>query len=118
MLKSRPSRQGEVLELLCEQPVVPGRDLGEPVVGDPKGAGLLGREVIEAQRRDLAPTELTTRAQPTVPGDHVVVAIDQDRDIEVEGLDAIGDLPDLLLGMLTRVRRIRLELVDPTINNL
>jgi hypothetical protein len=95
--KQRPAK-------VCEQPVVPDRDLGEPVVGDPIGAGLLGWEVSEAQRRDLAPAELTTRAEPAVPGDHVVVAIDQDRDVEVESLDAIGDLPDLLLGVLTRVR--------------
>jgi hypothetical protein len=74
-----------------------------------KGTGRDPDSVIEAQRRDLAPAELTTRAEPAVPGDHVVVAIDQDRDVEVESLDAIGDLPDLLLGVLTRVRRIRLR---------
>jgi hypothetical protein len=28
--------------------------------------------------------------------DHFVVAINQDRDIEIEGLDAVGDLSDLL----------------------
>ena len=34
------TEKGEVLELLGEQPVVPRRDLGEPVIGDHKGAGL------------------------------------------------------------------------------
>jgi hypothetical protein len=53
-----------------------------------------------------------------VPGDHVVVAIDQDWDIEAEGFDAVGDLPDLLFAVAPRVSGIRLELLDPTINNL
>jgi hypothetical protein len=34
-----------------------------------------------------------------VPGDHVAIAIDQDRHIEAKGLDAFGNLPDLLFAM-------------------
>src|SRR6266436_10442387 len=48
----------EVLELLGQQPVVPGGDFGQPVVGDRKGASLGRRQVIEAERRYLAPAEL------------------------------------------------------------
>jgi hypothetical protein len=41
-----------------------------------------------------------------VPGDNLAVVIDQDRDIKAEGLDALGDLPDLLLAVTPRVSRI------------
>jgi len=37
-------------------------------------------------------------------GDDPVVAIDQDRYIEAEGLDTIGDLPDLLPAVQPGVR--------------
>jgi hypothetical protein len=70
-----------VLELLRQQPIVPRRNLGQPVVGDHKGAGLRGGQVIETQCRHPAPAELTTGLEAAVPGDYVVVAIDQDRDI-------------------------------------
>ena len=55
--------------------------------------------------------------QPPMPGDNLALAIDQDRDIEVEGPDAVGDLPDLLLAMAPRVRGVELELVDRPIND-
>jgi hypothetical protein len=42
--------------------------------------------VIETQRRHLAHAELTTREQPAVTGDDIVLAINQDRDIEVENV--------------------------------
>jgi hypothetical protein len=44
-------KQREVLELFGEQPVVPGRDLGQPVVGDAESPQLSRGQVIEAQRR-------------------------------------------------------------------
>ena len=47
-----------------------------------------------------------------MPTNHVEVSIDQDRHIEAEGLDAIRDLPDLLLAVQPRVRRIGFELLD------
>jgi hypothetical protein len=47
-----------------------------------------------------------------MPPNNLAVAIDQNRDIETEGLDTVGDLPDLLLAVAPRVRWIRFELVD------
>src|SRR5258707_8798338 len=41
--------QREVLKLLREQSVVPGRDLGEPVVGDHERASLGWGKMIQAQ---------------------------------------------------------------------
>ena len=55
------AEQREVLELLSEQPVIPGGDFGEPVVGDHEGACLLRGQVIKAQRRHLGPCRARDR---------------------------------------------------------
>ena len=93
-------------------------DLGQPVVGDHEGAGLRRGQVIEAKRRHLGHAEFAAGEQPAVTRDHVAVAIDQDRDIEAEGLDAVGDLPDLLFAVAPRVSGVWFQLVDPAINDL
>jgi len=111
------SDQGELLELLRQQPVVPGRDFGKPVVGDHKGMRLIRIEVFEAQCRHLAPTKLAAGGETRVAGDHCAIAIDQDGRIKPERLDAVRDLPDLLRSVPARVGGIRLELVDRSINN-
>ena len=41
--------------------------------------------------------------------DDIVIAIDQDRDVETKGPDALGDLPDLLLAVTTGINGIRLK---------
>src|ERR1700730_2695531 len=55
--------------------------------------------------------------QPTVAGDHIVAAIDQDRDVEAESLEAIGDLPDLLFAVAPRIGRIRLKVIDQPVDH-
>jgi hypothetical protein len=62
--------------LFCEEPVIPYGDFGEAVVGDPKGADVRWGQVIEAQRRHLAPAELVAGQDPAMPGDDVAVRID------------------------------------------
>ena len=49
--------------------------------------------------------------------DDVEIGIDQHRHIEAESLDAVGDLPDLLLAVAARVGGVRFQLVYPVINN-
>ena len=49
----------KVPELLGQQLVIPGRDFGQPVIGDHKGTGLGRGQVIEAQGRHLGHAELT-----------------------------------------------------------
>jgi hypothetical protein len=51
-------------------------------------------------------------------GDNLAVAIDQDWDIKAEGLDAVGNLPDLPLGMASRVGGIGFQRVDSTVHYL
>jgi hypothetical protein len=74
--------------------------------------------VIEAERRHLGPAELATGQQTAVTRDHIVFAIDQNRNIEAERPDAVGDLSDLLLTVPARVGGVRLQLIDATIDDL
>ena len=53
-----------------------------------------------------------------MPCDHVAIAIDQDRDIEAKGLDAFGNLPDLLFAVASRVGRVGSEPVQRAIDDL
>ena len=111
------TEQGEVPELLRQQPIVPGCDLGEPVVRDPERAHLRRGQVIEAQRRHLAPAKLSCRKQPAMAGYDISITIDQDRNTEPKSLDAFGDLPDLLPAVPARVGGVWGELVDPPIDD-
>ncbi|HEX3419579.1 MAG TPA: hypothetical protein VHT21_24725 [Stellaceae bacterium] len=49
--------------------------------------------------------------------DHLEIAIDQHRNIEAEDLDAVRDLPDLFFAVQAGIGRIRLQRLDPPINN-
>jgi hypothetical protein len=53
--------------------------------------------VIQAQGWHLGDAEQLGGEQPAMAGDDVAVAVGQDRDNEAEKLDAIGNLPNLLL---------------------
>ena len=48
---------------------------------------------------------------------YVEIGIDQHWHIEAEGLDAVGDLPDLLLAVAPRVGRVRFQLVDRPVDD-
>ena len=111
-------REREVLELLRQQPIVPGRVLAEPVVSDHEGADLGWGQMIEGERWHLGPAELAAGEQSAVPADHLVVAIGQDRNVEPEGLDAVGDLPDLLFAVEPRVRGVQLQFFDRPVDHV
>jgi hypothetical protein len=65
--------------------------------------------------RDLGKAEVLGCEDSSVSRDDFEIAIDQDRDVEAEALDALCDLPDLLLAVDPRVLRIGFELVDRNI---
>src|SRR5262249_4294860 len=102
----------KVLQLLGQQPVVPGRDLGQPVIGDHEGADLRWRQIIKANNRKLGHPERRRRLDTTMPGDYVELGIDQHRHIETKGLDALDDLPDLRPAVTPWVRGVRFQSVD------
>jgi hypothetical protein len=53
-----------------------------------------------------------------VPGEHVPVAVDQDRDIETKRFNAGGDLSDLFFAVMPWIGGIRFQLVDPAVEDL
>jgi len=73
--------------------------------------------VIEAQRRHLSSAEQAACEKSTVSSDNVTLAVDQNWDIEIKGLDAVGNLPDLPLGVTPRVGGIGFQRVDSTVHN-
>lgn len=73
--------------------------------------------MIKTEGRHLGKSQIATGEPTAVTRNYVAVAVDQDRDIEAEGLDAFGNLPDLLLAVAPRVSRVGFELFDPTIGN-
>jgi hypothetical protein len=52
-----------------------------------------------------------------VTRDHIAMAIYQDRDIEAEDFDALGNFPDLSPAVASDIGWIRLKLVDPPVND-
>src|SRR5215831_11941017 len=73
--------------------------------------------MIEAEGRHFGNPELTAGEQSAMPGNHVEISIDQDRHIETEGFNAIGDLPDLLLVVNPWVGRVGCQLFEGSIND-
>src|SRR5262249_10816583 len=106
------------LELLRQQLLVPLGELTQAVVSDPKGSNLSGAQVIEADRRHLSNAKRAAGGQAAVPADDVELGIDQDWDIKAECLDVIGEFENLFFAVLTRVSRIRLQLTDPSVDDL
>ena len=96
----------QVPQLLSQQAVVPGGIFRQFVIGDHKGAGLGGVQMIQAQGWHLIDAKLAASEQPGMSGDHVACVIDQDRDIKTNLLDAFSNLLDLFLAVLARVYRV------------
>jgi len=71
--------------------------------------------MFEANGRDLPHTKGSGSLGSAMPADDLAIAIDQNRNNEVEDLDALRDLLELLPAVPARVRRIGLQSVDPTI---
>src|SRR5689334_964030 len=113
MLKSRPSSESSLTR--GQQAIVPGRDLGHAVAGNPERTGLRRGEVIEAERRHLGPGEPTTGQQPAVTRDRILFAADQNRHIGAESPDPVGDLSDLPACYAgAGFAGVRLQLIDAT----
>jgi len=66
--------------------------------------------MLEARGWHLVDAEFATSEQPAMSGDHIAIAIDQDRDIEAKHADAFGNLLDLFLAVSARVCRVRFKL--------
>jgi len=74
--------------------------------------------MIKTDRGYFGPAELAAPENPAVPGEHVVVRIDQDGDVKTKFLDAGGDFSDLFFAVMSRVGGVEFQLVDRPLNNL
>jgi hypothetical protein len=92
-------------------------ELRQAVISNHKGAELGWAQVVEAEGRHLGKTKHAASRQPTVPRNHIEISIDQDRNIKAECLDAIGELTNLGVAVLTGVSRIRLQFAGRSIDD-
>ena len=100
------------LELLRQQPFVPCRALGQPVVGQNEGPYLGLREVLKANRGHLRHAQQPGRLNAAVAGYKTVVVVYKNWSIEPEFLDTSSNLTYLYPRMQARVPRPCLEPTD------
>jgi hypothetical protein len=62
--------------------------------------------------QDLGPPKPSQGEHPAMPGQNLVISIDQNRDEIAEGLDAPSDLLHLPIAMLLWVPRVGFEFAD------
>ena len=108
--RSRGRSSSSALQLLGQQLLVPAGIERQLVVGEHVGALLRRASCFEANAGHFCHAEQLRRLDPAVAGEDRVLAVDQDRVGEAELLDAVGDLPDLLPGMGSRVALVRFQL--------
>jgi hypothetical protein len=87
--------------------IVPARAVGQLVVGQHVGFGLLLAQVLEADHRHLGEPQQLPRFQSAVPRYHPVPIVDQNGRVKAERFNAVRDRADLLQGMLSRIAWIR-----------
>ncbi len=104
--------EGEVPERLSQEAFIPGRVLGQLIVGDHERLGLSLGQVLQTDGGHLGPTQEGGGLNAPMAGDDPLLAVHQYGGVEAEGLNALGDLADLLPGVNPRVVRIQLEGTD------
>ena len=96
---------------------VPAGLLCQPVVGNDVGPLLGLGHVRQADRRHVGQPKQLRRFDATVAGEDDEVFVDEDRIVEAERRDAVGDLPDLPARMRARIAWVRLEGRERTDDN-
>ena len=77
----------------------PAGDLCAFIVSDYKGARSRAGALIEAQLWHRGDAEFAAGGEAIPTRDEVAIAIDQDREIEAQTLEAVGDLPTSLVAV-------------------
>ena len=96
----------ERLQFEREPLLVPAGAVGKPVVRDHEGASLGRIQVVERNRRRLLEAEALCGEQAAVAGENHALAVDQDRRVEAERRNALGDAGDLRGRMGAGVARV------------
>ena len=97
---------GQLGQLQRQQLAIPAGQLGQPVIGQHIGALLGLAHIGKPDRRHLIHTEQPGGCDSAMAGEDPAGLVDQDGVGEAEGADAVGDLPDLALGMGARIARV------------
>jgi hypothetical protein len=108
---------GKLLQRFAEQPIVPGGDFGQAIVGDRKGAALGFGKMLETNGRDFGKPKEFRSGEASMASDDIVRAVDENGHVEPKTLNAAGDLTNLLLGVDADVPGIKLQLLDGEIAN-
>jgi len=106
-----------LFELFGEQPVVPRRVFGQPVIGDHEGPRLGLAKMLELNSRHPVPAEQLASPDAAVTGQHSEVSVHQHRDIEAESFDTTRDLSDLSWAVNARVIGVQLQLVQRSVDD-
>lgn len=101
----------ELGELQCQSFPIPAGLLRELVVGQREGSLSCLRQAMHLDHRDLDDAKQLCRREPAVTGQDRPVLVRDDWRRKPEGLDAGGNLSDLLFGVSARIARIGSELV-------
>jgi len=99
-------------QLDAKQFVLPRCVLTNLVVGQDQCAALGVGEVLHGHHGNLGKTEFACSQQPTMAGNDVVRAIDQDGCTPAKLTNAGGDLSHLSVGMLLGIARIGDQRID------
>ena len=99
-------------EAEAKPPIVPGGELAKPVVGDHEGAALGLVQMVERDGRNLLEPQAPGGEHPAMAREDAAFLVDEDRDVEPEGRDAVGDAGDLAGDMNARVSRIGRQSLD------
>jgi hypothetical protein len=96
------SRSGQVTQLQVQQFLIPAGGERQFIVGNDVSPLLVGRQVPQLYHRYFGETQAPSSCQATMPGNHTVIAIDQDRVGPAEFDNAGGDLRHL--GVIVSAR--------------
>jgi len=97
---------GDVLQLERHELLVPTGVFGQLVVGNAVGAYLCLGHLAEANRWHLLYAKQLCSLDPPVSCYHAAVAIEEDRIVEPELANTVGNLPDLLCRVGTGITSI------------
>ncbi len=99
----------EVLQLDCQNVLIPSGELSNAVVREAIGAKLIGGQTADAQDRDLLDTQPPCSVHAAMAGDDCIISINQNRVHEAELAHRRHDDSDLLFVVGASITLIGLE---------
>jgi hypothetical protein len=105
-------------EAFSQQPFIPMRILGQLVVGNPERFYLRRGQMVQLDDRHLGHFQPLGGEKATMTHDDMTLIVYHDRYNKTELPNTVGDLVDLLLGVLPRIPRIEDQFLQVSILNV